>query len=128
MPTVLVVDDETGVRTMLKATLTAAGFAVWGAMDQAAAVRVATDAWPDVVLLDYSVSARADAWGIWDALAQVGAGRRLRVVLYSADMLEAERRRAYQQGAAADIDKELSGPPLVAAVRDAMRASGESGG
>ena len=128
MPTVLVVDDESVVRTMLKATLTAAGFAVRGAMDQAAAVRVATDAWPDVVLLDYSVSARGDAWDIWDALAQVGAGRRLRVVLYSADMLEAERRRAYQQGAAAVIDKGLSGPPLVAALKDALRDSAASRG
>ena len=128
MPTVLVVDDESVVRTMLKATLTAAGFAVRGAMDQAAAVRVATDAWPDVVLLDYSVSARGDAWDIWDALAQVGAGRRLRVVLYSADMLEVERRRAYQQGAAAVIDKGLSGPPLVAALKDALRDSAASRG
>ncbi len=124
MPTVLVVDDESVVRTMLKATLTAAGFSVRGAMDQAAAVRVATDTWPDVVLLDYSVSARGDAWDMWDALAQVGAGRRLRVVLYSADMLEAERRRAYQQGAAAVIDKGLCGLPLVATVKDAVRDSG----
>ncbi len=124
----LVVDDENVVRTMLKATLTAAGFVVRGAMDQAAAVRAVTDVWPDVVLLDYSVSARGDAWDIWDALAQVSAGRRLRVVLYSSDMLEAERRRAYQQGAAAVVDKGLSGPPLVAAVKDALRDSGESGG
>ena len=128
MPTVLVVDDETVVRTMLKATLAAAGFDVRGAMDQAAAVRVATDVWPDVVLLDYSVSARGDAWEIWEALAQVSAGRRLRVVVYSAEMPEAERQRAYQQGAAAVIDKGLSGPQFQAVVRNAVRDSGRSGG
>jgi CheY-like chemotaxis protein len=113
---------------MLKATLATAGFAVRGAMDQAAAVRAATDMWPDVVLLDYSVSARGDAWEIWEALAQVSAGRSLRVVLYSAEMPEAERRRAYQHGAVAVIDKGLSGAQFQAVVRKAVQDSGRPRG
>lgn len=123
MPKVLVVDDNVQIRDVVTGTLTAAGFTVLRAMDQFGAVRIATAEWPDVVLLDFSVSARGDAWEIWDALAQVSAGRPLRVVLYSAEMTDAEQAEAYRRGAAAVLDKVIAGRPLVAVLKQAMADS-----
>jgi CheY-like chemotaxis protein len=123
MPKVLVVDDSVQIRDVVTRTLTAAGFTVLRAMDQLGAVKTATAEWPDVVLLDFSVSERGDAWEIWDALARVGGGRPLRVVLYSAEMTDVERSQAYRRGAAAILDKVIAGRPLAAALKQAMTDS-----
>ena len=112
MATVLIVDDSVQIHDVLSSALTAAGFTVLRAMDLSEAVREATAVWPDVVLLDFSISERGDAWRVWGALAEVGASRPLRVILYSSEMTEAERTQAYQRGAAAVLDK-VMGAPLV---------------
>jgi CheY-like chemotaxis protein len=52
MATVLVVDDDLGITAVLEAALADAGYAVLTAGDGAAALQVARDRHPDVILLD----------------------------------------------------------------------------
>ena len=121
MPAALVVDDNKQIRDILAMTLSAAGFTVARARDGVGAVERAHCVWPDLVVLDFSVSEKGDAWEIWDALAAVDAGRPLRVILYSAEITEVEKARAYARGAAAVVDKTvIGGWPIAMAIRDAL--------
>jgi len=55
MPTILVVDDEPSIRRLLRAALERGGYAVLEAPDGPAALRVARESQPALVLLDVAL-------------------------------------------------------------------------
>src|SRR5689334_15486636 len=60
MPSVLIVDDEPNIRRMVGALLSAEGYEVRDAQDGATALARATDAEPDVLLLDLMMPGELD--------------------------------------------------------------------
>ncbi len=58
---VLVVEDDEGIREMLKYNLASAGFSVQEARDGAAGLRTARTARPDLILLDLMLPTRSCA-------------------------------------------------------------------
>ena len=114
-PTVLIVDDDAGFRTIARALLEAEGFDVVGEASDAPSALVHTEALaPELVLVDVALP-DTDGFALCDALLQTA--RKPLVVLTSSRDISSYRRRLEQSGARGFIPKnELSGAALSALV------------
>jgi two-component system, NarL family, nitrate/nitrite response regulator NarL len=112
-PTVVIVDDDSGFRSLARALLEAEGFDVVGEADDGASALVAVDLLhPRVVLLDIQLPG-IDGFEVAEQLA--GAGDPPVVVLVSARGVSSYRRRLADSPARGFISKsELSGNALAA--------------
>lgn len=123
-PRLLVVDDEPPMRRFLRASLTAAGYAVEEAGTGAEALRIAASHPPDAVLLDL---------GLPD-LDGVEVTRRLRewsavpIVVLSARGREADKIEALDAGADDYVTKPFAIGELTARLRAALRRSARTAG
>jgi two-component system KDP operon response regulator KdpE len=123
-PRLLVVDDEPPMRRFLRASLTAAGYAVEEADTGAAALRIAASHPPDAVLLDL---------GLPD-MDGVEVTRRLRewsavpIVVLSARGRESDKIEALDAGADDYVTKPFAIGELIARLRAALRRSARTGG
>jgi DNA-binding NarL/FixJ family response regulator len=114
-PTVVIVDDDSGFRSLARALLEAEGFDVVGEADDGASALAAVDLLhPRVVLLDIQLPG-IDGFEVAERLA--GAGDPPVVVLVSARGVSSYRRRLAGSPARGFISKsELSGHALAALV------------
>ncbi len=114
-PTVVIVDDDSGFRSLARALLEAEGFDVVGEADDGASALAAVDLLhPWVVLLDIQLPG-IDGFEVAEQLA--GAGDPPVVVLVSARGVSSYRRRLARSPARGFISKsELSGNALAALV------------
>src|SRR5258706_12199582 len=112
-PTVVIVDDDSGFRSLARALLEAEGFDVVGEADDGASALAAVDLLhPWVVLLDIQLPG-IDGFEVAEQLA--GAGDPPVVVLVSARGVSSYRRRLARQPARGVFSKrELSGEALAA--------------
>ena len=117
MPTVLVVDDEAQIRTVLRAYLEADGFGVVEASTGADALHVVRTAAPDVVLLDVGLP---DLTGI-DVLTKIRGFSDVFVVLVTARAEEVDKIVGLSVGADDYITKPFSPREVVARVRAMLR-------
>ena len=115
MPSLLIVDDHPGFRSMARAMLQADGFDVVGeAADGREAIRIARALRPDIVLLDVQLP---DTDGFAVARGLLGDARAPRVVLISTRDAADYGQRVAASGAIAFIEKaRLSGGTLRAAL------------
>lgn len=119
-PTVLVVEDETALVTLLRYNLERAGYRVLTAMDGEEAMLVAAEETPDLVLLDWMLP----------QLSGIEVCRRLRgrqetrnvpIVMLTARSEEADRIRGLDTGADDYLTKPFSMTELLARIRAVMR-------
>lgn len=121
-PRVLVVEDELIIAWQLALMVEDMGYEVCGtATDEAEAVRLALEAWPDVVLMDVQLAGDGD--GI-RAAATIRAALRLPVVFCTAYAADPSSRARMAAAGAAGV---LSKPVLAEALGDAIAAALKAG-
>jgi CheY-like chemotaxis protein len=117
---ILVVDDETEIRELLRRILEGAGYEVVFAADGFEALgKVHLDP-PDLVLLDLMMPGM-DGWQALAALRAMPASERPRVVVVSA--LRGAQEQALQAGAQAFVPKPFRFAVLLATCKDVLRAA-----
>src|SRR5688572_32891099 len=97
MPSVLIVDDEPNIRRMVGALLASEGYEVREAPDGARGVALATEAEPDIALVDLMMPGEKDGMALLAALRERVPG--LPVVLMSGRARPSHPVRATQLGA-----------------------------
>ncbi len=108
MSDLLIVDDDPGVRAVLRRALGSAGLPARFAVDGRQALALADQRWPAVVLLDLTLPGDLDGWATWASLERAAQGRPLAVVVWTGDGLAAAEAR--QRGAVALLK---SAPPAL---------------
>ena len=114
---VLVVDDDADVRTLVGELLKRAGYQVSEAPDGRAALRALFDERPDLVLLDVSMP-ELDGWGTLERIREVSD---VPVVMLSALGAELEKVRALRGGADDYVTKPFGRQELLARVESVLR-------
>jgi two-component system, OmpR family, KDP operon response regulator KdpE len=114
---ILVVDDEPQILRFLKPSLIAAGFEVLTASRAADAIRLATTAAPDAILLDLGLP---DLDGK-EVIARVRAWSTVPIIIVSARDREAEKIAALDLGADDYVNKPFAIGELMARLRSALR-------
>jgi DNA-binding response OmpR family regulator len=114
---VLVVDDDADVRTLVRELLTRAGYAVSEAPDGRAALRVLYEERPDLVVLDVSMPG-LDGWATLERIRELSD---VPVVMLSALGAELEKVRALRGGADDYVTKPFGRQELLARVESVLR-------
>jgi DNA-binding response OmpR family regulator len=117
-PLILVADDETNVRLMLRTTLELAGYSVLEAVDGQSAMRLTIDELPGVVLLDLWMP-RLDGMGFMELLRNRVTTRKPRVIVLTAHGSVPLVVKAIRLGASDFLDK----PVLPADLRLSVAAA-----
>jgi DNA-binding response OmpR family regulator len=121
---VLVVDDDADVRTLVSALLTRAGYLVAEAPDGRAALKELYGQRPDLVVLDVSMP-DLDGWATLERIRELSD---VPVVMLSARGQELEKVRALRSGADDYVTKPFGRQELLARVESVLRRSGGGGG
>ncbi len=114
---VLVVDDDTDVRTLVAELLTRAGYTVSEAPNGREALKLLFDERPDLVLLDISMP-ELDGWGTLERIRELSD---VPVVMLSALGAELEKVRALRAGADDYVTKPFGRQELLARVESLLR-------
>jgi two-component system, OmpR family, KDP operon response regulator KdpE len=117
--TILVVDDEPQIRRVMKATLTAQGYAIVEARDGQEALEKLQSARPDLVILDVNMP-------VMDGLETcraIRAGSNVPVIMLTVRSAEKDKVRALDAGADDYIVKPFGIQELLARIRAALRRS-----
>lgn len=117
-PQILVVDDEAGLRAMIEDYLTMQGFDVLQAENGAALDRVLAKARPEVIVLDVNMPGE-DGLSILSRLR--GAGRRMGIVMLTANADEVAKVTGLSTGADDYIVKPFEPRELLARLRAVLR-------
>jgi DNA-binding response OmpR family regulator len=120
---VLVVEDDEGIREMLKYNLVTAGFAVHEAADGATGLRTARTARPDLILLDLMLPGMSG----FDFCRALRKSSRVPIIMITAKDAEVDKIVGLELGADDYITKPFSVREVLARVNAVMRrASPES--
>lgn len=117
MPKILIVDDNAGLRLLVRTLAERAGHCVTEAADGREGVRKLYTEQPDLVLLDVAMPV-LDGWG---ALTRIRELSDVPVLMLSAAGSEAERVRGLLAGADDFQTKPFGGPELVARITAVLR-------
>ncbi len=124
---ILVVDDEPGIRLYLKRLLGNAGFDVRTAADGNEAVTSLEAEPPDLVILDVMVGGR-DGYEICEIVKRDPASAGIKVLMLSAKSRAIEIEKGMALGADAYLTKPFSMDELRDMVRDLLAGAGAGGG
>ncbi len=116
---VLVVEDDEGIREMLKYNLAAAGFAVHEASDGASGLRTARTARPDLILLDLMLPGMSG----FDFCRALRRGSRVPIIMLTAKDAEIDKIVGLELGADDYITKPFSVREVLARVNAVLRRS-----
>jgi two-component system phosphate regulon response regulator PhoB len=119
-PTVLVVEDETALATLLRYNLEREGYRVAEANDGEEALLVAEEAQPDLVILDWMLP-QLSGIEVCRRMRSRGNLRNAPIIMLTARGEEADRIRGLDTGADDYIVKPFSMSELLARVRAVMR-------
>ncbi|MBR0684122.1 phosphate regulon transcriptional regulatory protein PhoB [Roseomonas eburnea] len=122
-PTILVVEDEAPLLTLLRYNLEKAGFRVDEATDGQEALDLIAEAQPDLVVLDWMLPALSGV-EVCRQLRRKPATRNLPVIMLTARTEDHDAVRALDQGADDYIAKPCSMETLLARVRALLRRTG----
>jgi DNA-binding response OmpR family regulator len=114
---VLVVDDDADVRTLVSELLTRAGYQVTEAEDGRVALRALYEERPDLILLDISMPG-LDGWGTLERIRELSD---VPVVMVSALGAELEKVRALRAGADDFVTKPFGRQELLARIESVLR-------
>ena len=119
MPTVLVVDDDPAIRTMVRHMLGRLPCVVVEACDGEEALALVWCEPPQLILLDI-VMPRLDGWAVLRTLQEEGSTRHIPVVLISGNVVLDEE-AARELGAAAVLPKPFQLTAVRVLVRDLLK-------
>jgi CheY-like chemotaxis protein len=105
--TILVVDDDDDVRSLIRAVVERRGYRVVTAADGAEALDLIARAAPDLVLLDVDLPG-ADGPAVCRRLKADPATRAIPVLVLTVDTREADRQRGLAAGADGSVTKPFS--------------------
>jgi two-component system nitrogen regulation response regulator NtrX len=118
MPSVLIVDDEPNIRRMVGALLASEGYEVREAPDGARGVALATEAEPDIALVDLMMPGEMDGMAVLAALRERVPG--LPVVMMSGRAGLSDAVRATKLGAFNFLEKPLTPEGVLLALATAL--------
>jgi CheY-like chemotaxis protein len=101
---VLIVDDNYDNRAIYRSLLSHLGYEVIEASDGDGAIAVATEAHPDVILMDMSLPGR-DGWSATRAIKDAPETASIPIIAFSAHASAEHRERAAQAGCDAYVAK-----------------------
>ena len=116
-PTLLVVEDDAGVRNLIATTLEAHGYRHVCAATGRAAIAAATSQAPDIVLLDLGLP---DMDGV-EVVKSVRSWSQMSIIVVSARTEDADKIRALDAGADDYLTKPFSVGELLARIRTTLR-------
>jgi len=119
-PTVMIVEDEASLVTMLRYNLEKEGYRVTEASDGEEAITVANETPPDAVILDWMLP-RMSGIEVCRQLRRKTETRSVPIILLTARSEEADKVRGLNVGADDYMTKPFSMPELVARVRALLR-------
>src|SRR5215218_5205208 len=119
---ILVVDDDTTIRTLLRRLLTIEGYTVDEAPDEPTALRKAASASPDLVLLDVMMPDQ-DGLEVLEGLRETSD---VPVILLTAKGEEADRVLGFRFGADDYVVKPFSSAELIGRIAAILRRTGPS--
>lgn len=120
MPTVLVVDDEPTIRTLIRAVLEPTGYHVVEAVDGVSALAVAEKLRPDLILLDIALP-RLSGLEVCRRIKADSATASTPIILLTGFVQEAEREAGEQAGAEGFIAKPFSPAALLQRIDETVR-------
>jgi CheY-like chemotaxis protein len=123
--TVLVVDDEPTIRTLVNAILDGSGVRTLEAADGPEALDMARRHRPDLVLLDV-VMPRMDGFAVCQRMKEERSMARTPVLLLTALVQESDRQRARRVGADGIVQKPFSPAVLRATVEGILNGGKKS--
>jgi two-component system phosphate regulon response regulator PhoB len=118
-PCILLVDDESAIRTICRVNLESDGMKVVEAVDGRDALQAAREQQPELVLLDVMMP-DVDGWHVAAELVRDPATRDVPIIFLSARAAREDRARARELGAVGYIVKPFDPVALGAAVRDVL--------
>jgi len=121
-PTVMIVEDEASLVTMLRYNLEKEGYNVTEASDGEEAMTVAGETPPDAVILDWMLP-RMSGIEVCRQLRRKNETRNVPIIMVTARSEETDKVRGLNVGADDYITKPFSMPELVARVRALLRRS-----
>src|SRR6185295_995606 len=120
--TVLIVEDELPLVTLLRYNLEREGFAALDAQDGEEALNIAREQKPDLVLLDWMLPLMSGI-EVCRQLRRNPETRRIPIVMLTARGEEGDKLRGLDSGADDYVTKPFSPSELVARIRAALRRS-----
>ncbi len=123
MATILVVEDEAGLRDLLALWLGRSGYECVTADSGRAALRLFYSAHPDLVLLDLALP-EMDGWQVCERIREVA---QTPIIMLTARGEEASKVRGLQMGADDYITKPFGFPELLARVQAVLRRAAGAG-
>jgi pilus assembly protein CpaE len=122
---VLVVDDDLNIQRVLVFTLKQEGFEVLVASDGAAGVEMARENLPDLILMDVAMP-KLDGYAATQQIrASEEAGRRVPIIMLTAEADVAERVKGLRAGADDDIVKPFHPLELMARIKALLARGGQ---
>ncbi|HXV32992.1 MAG TPA: response regulator [Gaiellaceae bacterium] len=116
-PTVLVVDDDPGLREFIRANLEAEGYTVREAASAAEGLAALDEGAPDLILLDVMMP-QMDGWEMLRRVQERHGVDAIQVIMYSGKLEEAGK--VEERGAQAFIGKPFDPGKLLAATRQLL--------
>jgi two-component system alkaline phosphatase synthesis response regulator PhoP len=117
---ILVVDDDSTIRSVLQSYLEHADFAVRAASDGETALRLVRQERPDVLVLDLMLP-RRDGWDVLRVIRADPALRTMPVILLTARSDDTDKVMGLELGADDYVTKPFNGREVVARVRALLR-------
>ena len=124
MPTVLVVEDDAAIRTMMSRRLFLRGFQVVEAENGHDALRLVRASLPDAMLLDIGLPGGLSGWDVARALRADPLTAGLRIFAVTAHATPADAERARTCGCDAFFTKPVNFEALVEALRAPLAERG----
>ncbi len=117
--TILVADDEQDIRELVAYRLSRSGYTIIEARDGEEAFQLAADQSPDMAVLDVMMP-RLNGFDLTERLRLTPATQRLRILLMSASVQEADISRGFAAGADGYLTKPFTPVQLLTRVRDVL--------
>src|SRR5436305_11203359 len=119
MASILLIEDEAGVRNLVQLWLERSGYQFYSASTDRAGLRLFYDVHPDLVLLDLALP-EMDGWQVCERIREVS---QVALIILTARGEEAEKVRGLQMGADDYITKPFGFPEMLARVQAVLRRS-----
>lgn len=116
---ILIAEDEKGIRDLLTAIFQGPQWQVLLAVDGLQALQIARKERPDLVILDIVMPGML-GWQVCEALRRDPATQHTRILMLSALIQDSHKRKAFQSGADAYMEKPFSPRQLLATVEELL--------
>jgi two-component system phosphate regulon response regulator PhoB len=126
LPSVLVVDDDPDIRSVIAFKLQRAGYTVYEEADGEAGLAAATEEHPDLVLLDWMMP-RLSGVEVCRAIRDDASLDRTPVIMLTAKAQEPDVQRAFAAGADDYIVKPFSPRELISRVQQVLARAATDG-